>query len=130
MSAARYPMKFVTQRTGLSPHVLRVWERRYGAVQPDRTESNRRQYGEDDVARLGLLALTVAYTIVIQWAGFTITTFLFLALSMLLLNRGRHKGFVLVLATVLSLGGYFLFVVAFETRFPAGPFETALKGLF
>jgi methanogenic corrinoid protein MtbC1 len=49
-------MKFVVQRTGLSPHVLRVWERRYGAVQPERSDSNRRLYGEEDLKRLELLA--------------------------------------------------------------------------
>ena len=41
-------MKFVVQRTGLSPHVLRVWERRYGAVTPVRSESNRRLYAEEE----------------------------------------------------------------------------------
>lgn len=49
-------MKFVVQRTGLSPHVLRVWERRYGAVRPDRSDSNRRLYAEEEVQRLELLA--------------------------------------------------------------------------
>ncbi|QQL45996.1 MerR family transcriptional regulator [Sulfuriroseicoccus oceanibius] len=55
MANSQYPMKYVTQVTGLSPHVLRVWERRYGAVKPQRTESNRRIYDEADVARLALL---------------------------------------------------------------------------
>lgn len=56
MSAVRYPMRAVSQRTGLSPHVLRVWERRYGAVSPARSESNRRLYAEDEIHRLSLLA--------------------------------------------------------------------------
>lgn len=43
------------KRTGLSPHVIRIWERRYGAVEPSRTESNRRFYSEAEVERLGLL---------------------------------------------------------------------------
>jgi DNA-binding transcriptional MerR regulator/methylmalonyl-CoA mutase cobalamin-binding subunit len=47
----------VTQRTGLSSHVVRVWERRYGAVVPERTDSNRRLYSEEDVHRLKLMAL-------------------------------------------------------------------------
>jgi len=55
MQSLRYPMKYVAQRTGLSPHVLRVWERRYGAVRPGRSESNRRLYDEDEVIRLELL---------------------------------------------------------------------------
>lgn len=57
MSENRFPMKLVTHRTGLSAHVLRVWERRYEAVIPERTESNRRYYTEDEVRRLEHLAL-------------------------------------------------------------------------
>ena len=49
---------------------------------------------------------------------------------MLTLNEGRRKGLILGLAATLSLGGWLLFVVAFETRFPEGPFELAAKGLF
>ena len=56
MSEIRYPMKMVTQRTGLSAHVLRVWERRYEAVNPDRTGSNRRLYSEEEVRRLEMMA--------------------------------------------------------------------------
>jgi len=48
-------MKVVSLRTGLSPHVLRVWERRYGAVEPMRTPTNRRVYTDADVDKLGLL---------------------------------------------------------------------------
>ena len=50
-----YTMKVVSRRTGLSPHVLRVWERRYGAVEPMRTPTNRRIYSDADVDRLGML---------------------------------------------------------------------------
>lgn len=56
MTEIRYPMKLVVQKTGLSSHVLRVWERRYGAVRPDRTESNRRLYSGEELKRLELLA--------------------------------------------------------------------------
>lgn len=48
-------MKVVSLRTGLSPHVLRIWERRYGAVVPMRTPTNRRVYTNADVDKLGLL---------------------------------------------------------------------------
>ncbi len=53
--AGCFPMKVVARRTGLSPHVIRVWERRYEAVQPIRSESNRRLYSEEDIRRLDLL---------------------------------------------------------------------------
>lgn len=49
-------MKSVAHRTGLSPHVIRVWERRYGAVEPRRTPTNRRLYSDAEVGRLELLS--------------------------------------------------------------------------
>lgn len=56
MPEVRYPMKLVVHRTGLSAHVLRVWERRYGAVTPFRSDSNQRLYTEEETARLETLA--------------------------------------------------------------------------
>lgn len=55
MSEHRHSMKLVTRRTGLTPHVIRVWERRYGAVAPARTGTNRRRYADAEVERLELL---------------------------------------------------------------------------
>ena len=48
----RYPVRLAAVRTGLSPHVLRAWERRYGVVAPTRTEGGQRLYSELDVQRL------------------------------------------------------------------------------
>jgi DNA-binding transcriptional MerR regulator/methylmalonyl-CoA mutase cobalamin-binding subunit len=50
-----HPIKYVSKTTGLSPHVIRVWERRYKAVTPTRTETNRRLYSDTDIERLTLL---------------------------------------------------------------------------
>jgi DNA-binding transcriptional MerR regulator len=50
-----YSIKYVSQRTGLTPHVIRAWEKRYQAVVPQRSPKNRRLYSEDDVQRLQLL---------------------------------------------------------------------------
>jgi MerR family transcriptional regulator, light-induced transcriptional regulator len=50
-----YPIQVVVRETGLSAHVLRVWEKRYGAVVPQRTATHRRLYSEADVRRLKLL---------------------------------------------------------------------------
>src|SRR5688572_23258058 len=49
------PMGLVVKRTGLSPHVIRIWERRYQAVSPARTDGGHRSYLEEDVLRLILL---------------------------------------------------------------------------
>ena len=50
-----YTMKVVAQRTGLTQHTIRVWEKRYNAVAPERTHTNRRLYSEEDIERLILL---------------------------------------------------------------------------
>lgn len=55
MPEVQHPIKAVSKRTGLSAHVIRVWEKRYGAVKPSRTGTNRRLYSEDEVERLNLL---------------------------------------------------------------------------
>lgn len=52
-----HPIKVVSLRTGLSPHVIRIWEKRYEAVVPQRTESNRRLYSDEDIHRLTLMRL-------------------------------------------------------------------------
>jgi hypothetical protein len=77
--------------------------------------------------RAALFVLTLAYIFFINLAGFTITTFLFLCLGMLVLSEGRNKRLIVGLAVGLSIGGYLLFVVAFERRFPEGPFEALYK---
>ena len=73
--------------------------------------------------RAALFALTISFIFFVEWGGFTITTFIFLSGAMLLLSRGRNGKFILALSAVLAIGGYFLFVYAFEVRFPKGPFE-------
>lgn len=54
-SEPRHPIQVVSRRTGLSPDVIRVWERRYHAVRPQRTTTNRRLYSDEDLERLLLL---------------------------------------------------------------------------
>ena len=50
-----YPMRVVSRLTGLSADTIRVWERRYSAVAPDRTNGNKRRYNGGQVRRLVLL---------------------------------------------------------------------------
>jgi DNA-binding transcriptional MerR regulator/methylmalonyl-CoA mutase cobalamin-binding subunit len=54
---ARHPIGVVAERTGLSPDLLRVWERRYRAVEPSRSLDGQRAYSDADVERLRLLRL-------------------------------------------------------------------------
>ena len=51
----KYPIKVVSQMTGLSVHVIRVWEKRYSVVEPDRSDTNRRLYTEEEIEKLKLL---------------------------------------------------------------------------
>lgn len=51
----KFPIKVVSQITGLSVHVIRAWEKRYNVVEPDRTDTNRRLYSEEDIEKLKLL---------------------------------------------------------------------------
>jgi MerR family transcriptional regulator, light-induced transcriptional regulator len=56
----RYPLRAVIRRTGLSADVLRAWERRYGAVHPERSAGGQRLYTDEDVQRLLLLQRATA----------------------------------------------------------------------
>ena len=79
---------------------------------------------------LALLALTVAYIIALPWGGFTLTGFVYLYAAMLLLGGPRIKWPALFVALAFALGGYLLFMVAFQVRFPQGPVEYLLKAMF
>ena len=46
------PIRAVVARTGLNPDTIRAWERRYGAIEPDRSAGGTRQFSEEDVTRL------------------------------------------------------------------------------
>lgn len=50
-----HPIQVVARRTGLTPDAIRAWERRYRAVSPDRSGTNRRLFTEDEIERLVLL---------------------------------------------------------------------------
>jgi MerR family transcriptional regulator, light-induced transcriptional regulator len=42
----------LSRRSGVSPELLRAWERRYGLLKPDRSEGGLRLYSEGDLARV------------------------------------------------------------------------------
>ena len=52
---SRHPIQIVARRTGLTADVIRVWERRYEAVSPSRSETRRRLYSDEDIERLILI---------------------------------------------------------------------------
>lgn len=55
----KYLIGKVTKLTGLSVDVVRVWERRYGAVQPARSGGGTRLYSDADILRLKRLRQAV-----------------------------------------------------------------------
>jgi MerR family transcriptional regulator, light-induced transcriptional regulator len=55
----KYLIGIVTKLTGLSIDVVRVWERRYGAVRPARSDGGTRLYSDADVLRLTRLRKAV-----------------------------------------------------------------------
>jgi MerR family transcriptional regulator, light-induced transcriptional regulator len=55
MIHAHQTISMAAKRSELTPHVIRVWEKRYGALRPERTATNRRIYSEAPIERLSLL---------------------------------------------------------------------------
>jgi DNA-binding transcriptional MerR regulator len=55
MEKTDYSIQFVSNITGINPHTIRAWEKRYSAVVPKRNESGRRVYNEEEVQRLQML---------------------------------------------------------------------------
>ena len=83
-----------------------------------------------NLKRLALLGLTLGYILAIRHLGFTITTFLFLSGAILLLARPRRPAFMICISAIMALAGYGLFIAAFGVRFPRGPFEELMRGIF
>ena len=48
-----YPIREVSRLTGVNAVTLRAWQRRYGLVQPARTEKGHRLYSEADIRQIG-----------------------------------------------------------------------------
>jgi DNA-binding transcriptional MerR regulator len=44
-----FPIREVSRLTGVNPVTLRAWERRYGLIQPTRTESGHRLYSQANI---------------------------------------------------------------------------------
>lgn len=57
MNNHKHSLQTVANKTGLSPVLIRAWENRYNAINPERSSSNRRLYAEEDVEKLKLLKI-------------------------------------------------------------------------
>jgi len=52
-----FTIKDLSQLSRIKPHTLRVWEQRYGILKPKRTDSNIRQYNQDELKMLLNIAI-------------------------------------------------------------------------
>jgi DNA-binding transcriptional MerR regulator len=59
LEQSTYSVGATARLTGLSPDVLRAWERRYAVVEPVRTEGGTRRYRASDLERLRLVKAAV-----------------------------------------------------------------------
>ncbi|MAX67978.1 MAG: hypothetical protein CME66_13665 [Halobacteriovoraceae bacterium] len=56
-----YSIQFVSNVTGINPHTIRAWEKRYGATTPVRDKNGRRLYSDLEIQRLDVLQKLVSY---------------------------------------------------------------------
>ena len=49
---------------------------------------------------------------------------------MALLSDGKRIGFIIGLSAAVAVAGWALFILAFDTRFPVGPFERLMQSIF
>ncbi|MFD2938130.1 MerR family transcriptional regulator [Spirosoma flavum] len=47
-----YSIRDLEQLSGIKAHTLRIWEQRYAILTPERTDTNIRTYGDDDLKRV------------------------------------------------------------------------------
>ena len=52
MKDARYSIKDLEKLSGIKAHTLRIWEKRYGILSPERTDTNIRFYSDTDLRKL------------------------------------------------------------------------------
>ena len=82
-----------------------------------------------NIKRVALLFLTVGYVWIIDRWGFTITTFSFVFLGIVLLSSLANWKNALLVSLSCSVIGYVVFIYFFQTRFPSGPVENWLKAI-
>lgn len=76
--------------------------------------------------RLVFTGLILVSILAVPWGGFTLTTFLFLVASFMLLGV-RPLIRVLMIAATAAIAGWLFFIVLLGARFPPGPFELLMS---
>lgn len=57
MTSSYYSIKDLENLTGIKAHTIRMWEQRYGIIKPNRTDSNIRLYGTEELKLMLNIAL-------------------------------------------------------------------------
>jgi DNA-binding transcriptional MerR regulator len=57
---SNFNIQVVSDICGISDHTLRAWERRYGVVDPERSDGGQRLYSQQDLDKLQLLSYLVS----------------------------------------------------------------------
>ncbi|MBW8687505.1 MerR family transcriptional regulator [Chitinophaga rhizophila] len=52
MASEKYSIKDLERLSGIKAHTLRIWEKRYGIIQPGRTDTNIRYYGNEELKKI------------------------------------------------------------------------------
>lgn len=53
---SKYNIQIASNLSGVGTHTLRAWEKRYQAIVPERSDSGRRLYSDEDIEKLQLLS--------------------------------------------------------------------------
>jgi DNA-binding transcriptional MerR regulator len=119
-----YPIKYVSQCTGLPAYLIRTWELRYDVVSPRRSNSNRRLYCANDIRRLQLISKAVA-------SGHSISQVANLPHEELLeriasSSTETHDGIVEAKTDSLSAYTYYRDSLHFIAQFDAGSLQATL----
>jgi len=56
-----YPINELERLTGVKAHTIRIWEKRYGLIAPERTTTNRRYYNDKQVKKLLNITTLLSY---------------------------------------------------------------------
>jgi DNA-binding transcriptional MerR regulator/methylmalonyl-CoA mutase cobalamin-binding subunit len=122
--ASPFSIQTAAERSGLSPHVIRAWERRYRAIEPERSTGRQRQYSEAEIERLATLHRAVR-------CGYSIGKIAHLPTEKLsaLLAESAAAPRALAKAAPADAGSTFRAeALAATERFAAPGLETALRG--
>ncbi|MBK5279805.1 MAG: MerR family transcriptional regulator, partial [Bacteroidia bacterium] len=48
----KYSIKELERLSGIKAHTIRIWEKRYNIIEPERTSTNIRFYSDDDLKKI------------------------------------------------------------------------------